>query len=56
MNGTSAFREVESTISRSPWYGLLQEQRHRFGKGPDTIFMSQLTNTSLAFLVLLWRP
>jgi hypothetical protein len=33
MNDTSGFQEVRSSISRSPSYRLLHEQRHRFGTG-----------------------
>jgi len=33
MNGTSGFREVRSSTSRSPTNRLLREQRHLFGTG-----------------------
>ncbi len=33
MNGTSGFREVRSSTSRSPTNRLLHEQRHQFGTG-----------------------
>lgn len=46
--------------------GLLSPDHHHIGyctsngidseQIPGTIFMFQLTNNSLAFLVLLWRP